>query len=155
MSLLSIANALHLLAAVLWVGGMFFAYMALRPAAGGLDPAIKGPLWEHALRRFFPWVWVSILILLATGYWMLFDRFGGFAHAPLYVHIMHAVGLSMILLFFHVFFAPYRRLGRTNALKDFAASAKQLAQIRRMVAINLGLGIIVVLVVGAGRFWIG
>jgi uncharacterized membrane protein len=27
----AVANALHVLAAVVWVGGMFFAYVILRP----------------------------------------------------------------------------------------------------------------------------
>ena len=30
--------ALHILAAVVWVGGIFFAYMVLRPSAGPLEP---------------------------------------------------------------------------------------------------------------------
>ena len=33
---MAIAIPLHLLAAVIWVGGMFFAYMALRPVAASL-----------------------------------------------------------------------------------------------------------------------
>ena len=32
------ATALHVLAAVVWVGGMFFAYLVLRPAVGGIAP---------------------------------------------------------------------------------------------------------------------
>ena len=37
--------ALHTLAAVIWVGGMFFAYLVLRPSAGALarnPPAALG-----------------------------------------------------------------------------------------------------------------
>ena len=37
--------ALHLLAAVVWVGGMFFAWMILRPAAvSALDAVAKAGL---------------------------------------------------------------------------------------------------------------
>ena len=36
-----LAITLHLLAAVIWVGGMFFAYIAMRPAAQFLDPAMQ------------------------------------------------------------------------------------------------------------------
>src|SRR4029078_12758895 len=70
--------ALHALAAVIWVGGMFFAYMVLRPASGPLDPASRLALWHRVFSRFFPWVWASIAVLLVSGYWMLFVHFGGF-----------------------------------------------------------------------------
>jgi hypothetical protein len=35
----TIALILHILSAVVWVGGMFFALVVLRPASGPLDPA--------------------------------------------------------------------------------------------------------------------
>ena len=34
---MGIAITLHLLSVVVWVGGMFFAYLALRPALAGHD----------------------------------------------------------------------------------------------------------------------
>ena len=78
----------HILAAVIWVGGMFFAHQMLRPAAGALDPAQRLPLWRRVFSRFFPWVWASIVALLASGYAMIFLGFGGFGHVGLYVHVM-------------------------------------------------------------------
>jgi len=85
--------ALHVLAAVVWVGGMFFAYMVLRPAAGPLEPADRLPLWHRVFGRFFPWVWASIVLLLISGYGMLFRGFGGFAGAPLHVNVMQGIGI--------------------------------------------------------------
>ena len=76
--------ALHVLAAVVWVGGMFFAYMVLRPAAGPLETAERLALWHRVFGRFFPWVWACIVLLLVSGYVMLFRAFGGFAGAPLH-----------------------------------------------------------------------
>src|SRR5437773_1376556 len=43
--LASVLIPLHLLFAAIWVGGMFFAVLALRPAAFALDPAVRLPLW--------------------------------------------------------------------------------------------------------------
>ncbi len=63
---LSLVLALHVLSAVLWVGGMFFAYLCLRPAAGALEPQHRLRLWAAVFERFFPWVWLSILILLTA-----------------------------------------------------------------------------------------
>jgi uncharacterized membrane protein len=81
--------ALHILAALFWVGGMAFAYWVLRPAAGPLEPAMRLPLWRRVFGIFLPWVGVSIAVLLGTGYAILVWYFGGFASAPIYVNVMH------------------------------------------------------------------
>jgi uncharacterized membrane protein len=141
--------ALHVIAAVIWVGGMFFAYMVLRPSAGPLRLAF----WQRVFSRFFPWVWASILVLLASGYAMLFLRFGGFQTAPLHVNVMQLTGIVMMLLFLHLFFAPWRRFSRAVHSKAFAEAAMELNQIRRIVAINLALGLITVIAGASGRFW--
>ena len=133
--------ALHVLAVVVWVGGMAFAYVVLRPSAGPIEPATRLPLWHRVFRRFFPWVWTSIIVLLASGYGMIFLYFGGFAGAGLYIHVMQGLGLVMMLLFLHLYFVPWRRFGQAVDGNQFAEAAKQLDQIRRIVATNLGLGL--------------
>jgi uncharacterized membrane protein len=145
--------ALHILAAVIWVGGMFFAYMALRPSAGPLEPPARLALWQRTFGRFFPWVWASIAILLISGYTMLFAHFGGFAGAGAHIHVMQLTGIAMILLFLHLYFAPWRRFSRAVETGGFQDAAKQLNQIRRIVAINLVLGLLTVAVGASGRFW--
>jgi uncharacterized membrane protein len=137
--------SLHVLAAVIWVGGMFFAYMALRPAALKLEPPQRLMLWSETFERFFPWVWGSVVVLPFTGYWMIFSMFGSFDSTPLYALIMQYIGLAMIAIYLHVFFAPYRRLRRFVAAEDFASAGKQLAQIRKLIALNLSLGLITVI----------
>ena len=150
---MALAVTLHLLAVLIWVGGMFFAYMALRPAAAQLlEPPQRLPLWVGVFGRFFPWVWGAIAVILASGYWMLFARFGGFATAPLYAHAMQGLGIAMMLIFLHVFFAPYGRLKRAVAAKDFPSAAKALAQIRVLVALNLSLGLATSAIAAAGRY---
>ena len=145
--------ALHILAAVVWVGGMFFAYIVLRPSAGPLEPPLRLALWSRVFGRFFPWVWASIAALLISGYAMLFVHFGGFAGAPPHINVMQVTGIVMMLLFLHLYFAPWRRFSRAveaGALQDAATS---LNQIRNVVAINLVLGLITVIVGVSGRFW--
>ena len=144
---------LHVLAAVVWVGGMFFAYMVLRPAAGPLEPALRLALWRRVFSGFFPWVWASIAVLLASGYAMLFIHFGGFARAGLHIHLMQTTGILMMLLFAHLFFAPRRRFSRAVETGALAEAAAALNQIRRSVAINLVLGLLTVTVGASGRFW--
>jgi uncharacterized membrane protein len=145
--------ALHVLAAVIWVGGMFFAYMMLRPSAGPLEPEARFALWHRVFRRFFPWVWSSIVLLLASGYGMIFLYFGGFAGAGLYIHVMQGIGIVMMLLFLHLFFGPWRRFSDAVERKDFPEAAERLGQIRRIVAVNLVLGLLTIVVGASGRFW--
>lgn len=147
-----LALLLHVWSAVIWVGGMFFAWMVLRPvAAGQLEPPARLALWDGVFRRFFPWVFAAIAVLLATGYWMVLFFYGGFGHVGLYVHLMHWSGYAMILIFLHVYFAPFRRLRAAVAATDWPAGGRQLAQIRRLVGINLLLGLAVIAIASGGR----
>jgi uncharacterized membrane protein len=151
--MMGMALLMHVWSAVIWVGGMFFAWMVLRPvAAGQLDPPQRLALWDGVFRRFFPWVFAAIAILLATGYWMLLSFFGGFDRVGLHVHVMHWCGYVMILIFLHVYFAPFRRLGAAVAAADWPSGARQLAQIRRLVGVNLLLGLLVIAVASGGRY---
>lgn len=149
----SLLLALHVLSAVIWVGGMFFAYMVLRPTAASLlQPPERLTLWSQIFGRFFPWVWASVVLLPATGYWMIFAVYGGMAGTPLYVHIMNGLGIVMILIYLHVFFAPYRRLRKAVTRQAWPDGGASLNQIRMLVGINTLLGLAVIAVASAGRF---
>lgn len=145
--------AVHLLAAVFWVGGMAFAYTMLRPAAGALDPPVRLPLWQRVFTAFFPWVGVSIVALLASGLAMIFLMYGSFAVAPPYVHAMMGIGIVMMLLYLHLVFAPWRRFREALDRGALPEAAKSLGQIRLIVAVNLVLGILTLIIGGTGRYW--
>jgi uncharacterized membrane protein len=147
------ALILHILSAVVWVGGMFFALLALRPATAPLDPGPRLQLWARTFDRFFGWVIAAIVLLLTSGYWMVFARYGGFARLPLYVNLMQGLGIVMMLAFFHVFFAPWRRFRAALERQDLPAAAGQLNQIRLIVTVNLLLGLVTVAVGSSGRYW--
>ncbi len=150
---MGIALLLHLLAAVVWVGGMFFAYVVLRPvAAAQLEPPARLTLWVGVFKVFFPWVFAAIVTLLLSGYWMVLSFYGGFDAIGMHVHLMMWAGYVMILLFFHVFFAPFKRLKRAVAAADWPAGAKSLAQIRVLIGINLSIGLVVVAIASGGRY---
>lgn len=142
--------SLHLLAALIWVGGMFFAYLALRPAAAStLEAPQRLRLWEAVFARFFPWVWLCVLALLASGLWMTYGWYGGML-APAYVLAMFGLGLLMMALFAHLYFAPYRRMRQALAEGDFAQAGHRLGQIRMLIGINLVLGLVVTVIATAG-----
>ena len=145
--------AFHLLAVVVWVGGMFFAYNALRPAAAQvLEPPLRLALWIQVFHRFFLWVWLSIFVVFGSGYWMLFQYFGGFASAAPYIHIMHSGAIIMLFLYLYVFFSPFRALQRAVIIKDFPQAGRCLNKIRILVGINTVLGLLIIVTGSAGRY---
>lgn len=150
---MSYSIALHILSAVIWVGGMVFAHACLRPSAVQvLEPPLRLELWVQVFQRFFVLVWISIALILITGYWMLFSYFGGFQGAGLHIHIMHGAGIIMVLIYLHVFFSPYRRLKQAVIIQDYPLAGAQLNQIRKLVGINILIGLLVITVASAGRY---
>ena len=113
---MGIALTLHVLAVIVWVGGMFFAHQILRPVAlAELEPPERQVLWSGVFRRFFAWVWAAVVLIVATGYWIIFAVYGGMANLGLHVHIMNGTGLVMVALFVFLFFVPYRAFRRAVA----------------------------------------
>jgi uncharacterized membrane protein len=145
---MAIALFLHVMSDVIWIGGMFLAYMAVRPAAAEvLEPPQRLKLWTGIFSRFFPWVWAAVALLLATGFFMM----GQMGAVPPYVIAMTAIGVVMSAIFMHIFFAPFARLKRAVAADDWKAGAAALNQIRLLVATNLVLGILNIAVAILGR----
>jgi len=137
---MSIALVFHLLGAIVWVGGMFFAHMALRPAAAELlPPAVRLPLLKGVLDRFFRWVWMAIVAILVSGYWIFLGLWKG--QAGLHVHLMQGVGLLMVAVFLFIYFRPYQAMGRALAAAELPAAAAEMATIRRLIGVNLILGL--------------
>lgn len=150
---MAFAITLHLLAAVIWVGGMFFAYMALRPAAISLlEPPVRQVLWVAVFKRFFIWVWIAIITLLVSGFWMIFAELGGMANIGFHIHIMLGLGVFMMLLFMHVYFGPFRRLQYAVIESNWKAGGEKLDQIRVLIKVNLILGLVLIVIVTMGRY---
>ena len=92
---MKIAVMLHLFGVVVWVGGMFFAYMVLRPAAAQrLEPPQRLALWSATLERFFRWVWIAVALVLGSGFYML-SVIVQSNRLLLYVHAMLYIGVAM------------------------------------------------------------
>jgi len=151
--LFPISSTAHTLAAVIWVGGMFFAHMALRPSLLLEEGPTRLRVWSHVFPIFFAWVWVSVIVLPATGYAMVFYDFGGFAAAGHHVTVMHATGWVMICLFIFLFVRPYAQFKTNVGSETWPEAAKNLAVIRRIVTTNLVLGMLVIVAGVSGRFW--
>jgi uncharacterized membrane protein len=149
----SFAFTLHLLAAVIWVGGMFFAHVIVRPSALELPPPQRLALWVAIFSRFFRWVWISIIILVISGYWMIFDVFGGFIGLKAYyIQIMHVIGLIMIGIFSYLFFVYYPKLKQAVVAHEYPSGAAIMNKIRLLVTTNLLLGLTVISIASGGKY---
>lgn len=132
---------LHVLATVIWVGGMFFAYLCLRPvAAAQLEPPQRLRLWHGVFARFFPWVWAAVILLIASGHGII-GQMGGLAGLPVHIHVMLGIGYLMAAIFLYLYFGPYPRLREAVAGQDWKAGGAALNRIRILVGTNLALGL--------------
>lgn len=151
--MISLYILLHLISAVLWVGGMFFAHACLRPiVAAQLEPPQRLKLWVGVFGRFFPVVWLALITLVITGYLMVFELWQTMSSAPDYILVMNGLGVTMILIFMYVFFLPYKRLKNSVLNEDWPTGGKALAQIRMLVGLNIIIGILVISIASAGRY---
>lgn len=142
----------HLLAVLIWVGGMFFAYVVLRPAAVEvLEPPLRLRLWDNVFRRFFVWVWGSVAVLLVSGFYMIY-LYGGFAQVGHHVHVMLLLGLAMTAIYVYVFYAGYRPHSALVAKQSWKEAGETLGKIRKLIAVNLTLGLLTVCVAVLGMY---
>jgi uncharacterized membrane protein len=144
--LYALLKTLHVLAIVVWIGGMVFAHFFLRPAVASLEPPARLRLMHDVLGRFFRAVMVASLLALLTGGWMMGSAAGAGVKLPWPWHAMAGLGLLMVAIFMHIRFALYKRLSRAVAASDWPAGGAALGQIRQWVSANLAIGILILLV---------
>lgn len=139
-----LALALHILSAVVWVGGMFFAYALVRPVLGTLEERESLILWKQILKKFFPWVWLTIILLLATGFFMIFAQ-GGFSSVNAGIWAMMVIGVVMMVMFKFIYVAPFQHLCRGVEQEKWEVASYAIGTIRNLLAVNLVLGFLVIL----------
>jgi uncharacterized membrane protein len=142
---------LHLLGAMAWMGGMAFVAFCLRPAAAEtLDPPQRLPLWVATLARFLRLVAGAVVVLLISGLALLGQV--GLRAAPAGWLVMTALGGIMAAVFAYVYLALFPRLRTHCRAAAWPAAAAVLNLIRRLVALNLVLGVVTVAAAVAARF---
>ena len=142
---MEVSNLVHWVGAITWLGGMTALTLAARPAAlEFLEGSLRVQTLHSMLRRFFVLVWISIALLLASGLHMLGVAAKAGVAAPVGWHVMTAIGVVMMLIFGHLYFVPFKRLGRAAALGEWASCGAQLGLIHKLVVANLVLGWIAV-----------
>jgi len=133
---------IHLLAVIVWIGGMSFVLFCLRPASADLLPAQRAPLMVATLERFFNQVTISILAIWASGLAMLLPV--GMAAAPPGWHAMLAGGVVMTLVFAWIRWAVFPAVRRSAGTEDLPGAAAGLGRIRLLVVVNLVIGVLTI-----------
>ena len=144
MTVYAALKALHLLCAVVWVGGMFFAYVVLRPSMAAIEAPQRMLLHTRVFKTFFLIIWHAMPLILIAGFAMLGLRWD-MATAPWQIQAMMGLGLLMAAVFLAIFFGPYRQFRRTIDRNRMASS---LDGIRKLIGVNLILGLVTVIVAG-------
>ena len=151
-------KAIHLLAVIAWLGGMFFMLMCLRPAVHEvLDPPPRIRLMHATLRRFLRIVGFAVLAILLSGAAMIAMAWRDRAAAglafnmPLDWYAMVALFFVMLAVYLHVRLPLFSRVARGLAAERWPEAGAALVAIRWEVAINLVLGIFIVVLVRLGN----
>ena len=140
--------AIHLLSSVIWVGGMFFAVVILRPGLAVLDATPKLQFHMVTLKKFFFYVWHVMPLMILTGWAMVFLVWGGFAALPWSINVMQALGILMALVFLYAYFGPWQRLRRA-----IRPAPDLVPRIRSLIVTNLVLGLVTVAIGAFGHVW--
>ena len=152
--LVSVLLVLHILFTAIWVGGMVFAFMVLRPAVDQQPPENKLTILAAIFKRFFVYVWHAVVLMPLTGYALLMMLHNGFAGAGIHLHIMQTLWLVMTAVFLTMFFGPYKPFKKAVADEDWPTAAKHLPKIRALIFTNLILGILTIVIGSGGRYWV-
>lgn len=148
----ALLKIVHVLAAVVWVGGMVFAHFFLRPSleAAGLEPPLRLQLMREVLRRFFAAVGAAVALLLVSGAWMIeraatmVAATGGQLVMPWSWSLMTGLGLVMAVTFAFIRLRLFVSLQQALDAGERPAAAVALARIRTWVGVNLLLGTVVI-----------
>ena len=143
MNMHALMKFLHIAAAVSWLGGVSFMLYAFRPAAAEqFEAPERLQLIARVLNRFFVLVWLAIAVLLVSGLAMLLSV--GMRNAPLGWHLMFGIGMVMFLLFGHLYFGPFRRLGLAISANDWPEGGRRAGQLATLAGVTLLLGAIAI-----------
>lgn len=148
----------HLLAIIIWIGGMLFSRYFLGPAAAKLELPTRVSLLQDVLGRFFRSISVAIAIALVSGIWMTGRLAKGAIVAgtgfslPLPWIAMMGLGFVMAGLFLLIRVSLYPRLVQQVATGDWDGAANTLVTVRNWMGANLAIGLLIVIVMGVGIY---
>lgn len=151
---LSFAFWLHMLATVIWIGGLVSLVIIVLPAAyRTLDPTSYAQLLGQIQRRLDPMAWLSLVILLATGLFQLsaspnYEGFLNFSNRwAISILIKHILFLGMISISAYLTWGVLPSLRRMALLRAKGIEPEEADKLRQrevlLLRINLILGVLI------------
>ena len=155
-----IIDWLHLLATVVWIGGMAFNIWVLRPSLSTVEPRQRVKIASAVLKRFIYLAWLSIVTLFITGVF-LGPTTSGVSLTTDYGILLitkHTIVIAMVIIVAVISFVIFPRF--KTLLSDMNVKvvqkempspelSKLLGRIVLLVKLNLTLGIVVLLFTAA------
>jgi copper resistance protein D len=144
-----VADALHVLAAAAWIGGLV-SLVLLLAAISRIPPLPGAALAQDAARRFSTLGIISVAILILSGIvnaWILVGSF----HALLVTEYGQILILKIVIFASMLGFAAVNRVWLTPRLalpSGDAGQSEALRQLKRNTAIEIALGFTIFVVVG-------
>ncbi len=140
---------LHLFGVVVWVGGMFFVLHCLRPALADLQPALRPPLMVGVLERFFRYVTASIVLIWVSGAGLA----AGIGRQAMQHGVLTMIVLAVVMtaVFGWIRLGQFPRVRQALAVSDLPGAAALLERLRRLVLLNMVLGILAIAAVTIWR----
>jgi uncharacterized membrane protein len=139
-----LVTAIHLLCVVLWVGGMAFLLLTLRPSVSVIDPTARLALQGAVFRRFFRSIWQVMPMAIVSGLLLLILSYSHHA-LPWPVMVMQTGGVLMAAIFIGMVLVPNKRF--QAKLAAGAATAEDIVPIRRLIWLSLGIGAVILVCV--------
>jgi len=136
---------LHVISAVIWVGGMIAIRFAVHYSMQNiLEPKIKLGRTLENLKRFFNILLPFIALLLITALILIFGL--EFKNTPLnkFVHMKESIWVAMTLIYITVYIKR-NKAQESFDKEDFKEAKKQLAPIAKIyIPLNIFLGLVAI-----------
>jgi len=124
---------LHLFFAIVWVGGMVYSLLFLRPSLREIaQEEQRGKFLKQVFSKFFLAVWLSIIVLFLTGMGLWHGYRKDFSDNSLFHVKLFLFGL-MVIIFTYIYFFLFRR--------------NKLSHIPNLIGVNLLLSILILLII--------
>ncbi len=137
---------LHVLSAIIWIGGMIVIRFAVHYSMQNIEePKIKLGRTLENLKRFFSMVIPSIIILLITAIIMILSL--GFKETELYKFVIaKEVIWTIMTIIFIVIYIKRNKAQKAFDGGDFLSAKNQLNPLAKyLIPINIFLGIVAVI----------
>ena len=138
----AIATWLHIIAVLIWIGGMLYTLFVLRPSLPVCEDK-KFILVRTAMGKFFPLVWIAIFLLLLTGGY----RAHKYIHSTAFDLKLVLYG-AMVVVFSYIYFGLFKKLDSLPKEQKVQIVGK----ITNLIKLNFTLGLIIIFLIQITKY---